>query len=80
MPIHAGLRCLSDRRESEMASQSEVVLKTIGGNKINVIKAVCATTGLGLKEAKDLVESLGAAVEGIGADEARQRAGLEAVV
>lgn len=34
-----------------------VVLKTVGDNKINVIKEVRAITGLGLKEAKDLVEA-----------------------
>lgn len=35
----------------------EIVLADIGGNKISVIKEVRAITGLGLKEAKDLVES-----------------------
>ena len=34
-----------------------IVLKTVGENKINVIKEVRAITGLGLKEAKDLVEA-----------------------
>lgn len=40
------------------AEQTEftVTLKTVGDNKINVIKEVRAITGLGLKEAKDLVE------------------------
>ena len=42
-------------------------LKEIGDNKINVIKAVRAATSLGLKEAKDLVESAPVAVkEGVG--------------
>jgi large subunit ribosomal protein L7/L12 len=46
-------------------------LKEIGENKINVIKAVRAATTLGLKEAKDLVESAPVAVkEGIGKEEA----------
>ena len=46
-------------------------LKEIGDNKINVIKAVRSATSLGLKEAKDLVESAPVAVkEGVGIEEA----------
>jgi len=46
-------------------------LKEIGENKINVIKAVRAATTLGLKEAKDLVESAPVAVkEGVAKEEA----------
>ena len=46
-------------------------LKEIGDNKINGIKAVRAATSLGLKEAKDLVESAPVAVkEGVGKEEA----------
>ena len=46
-------------------------LKEIGDNKINVIKAVRAATSLGLKEAKDLIESAPVAVkEGVGKEEA----------
>jgi len=41
----------------------DVVLKTAGPNKINVIKVVRAATSLGLKEAKDLVEKGGSAVK-----------------
>jgi large subunit ribosomal protein L7/L12 len=41
----------------EEKTEWNVVLKDIGGNKINVIKAVREVTTLGLKEAKDLVES-----------------------
>jgi len=37
-------------------TEFDVVLEAIGANKINVIKVVRAATGLGLKEAKDLVE------------------------
>ena len=43
--------------EVEEKTEFDVVLKDIGAKKINVIKAVRAATGLGLKEAKDLVES-----------------------
>jgi len=38
-------------------TEFDVVLKDFGANKINVIKEVRAITGLGLKEAKELVES-----------------------
>src|SRR3954467_9568674 len=38
-------------------TEFDVLLEAIGANKINVIKIVRAATGLGLKEAKDLVES-----------------------
>lgn len=41
----------------ELKDKFEVVLVSIGENKINVIKEVRAITGLGLKEAKDLVEA-----------------------
>src|SRR5215207_8257419 len=49
----------------------DVVLTAAGGQKIQVIKVVRAITGLGLKEAKDLVDSAPKAVkEGIAQDEA----------
>ncbi len=49
----------------------DVVLTSFGEKKINVIKEVRAITGLGLKEAKDLVEGVPNAVkEGINKDEA----------
>ncbi len=51
----------------------DVVLAAIGDKKINVIKEVRAMTGLGLKEAKDLVESAPKAVkEGVGKEEAEE--------
>jgi large subunit ribosomal protein L7/L12 len=46
----------------EEQTEFDVVLKAIGDKKINVIKAVRAVTNLGLKEAKDLVESAPAPV------------------
>ena len=55
------------------AEQTEfsVILKTVGDNKINVIKEVRAITGLGLKEAKDLVEAAPKEVKaGVSKDEA----------
>ena len=56
-----------------VAEQTEfnVILATIGDKKINVIKEVRAITGLGLKEAKDLVEGAPKPVkEGVSKDEA----------
>jgi large subunit ribosomal protein L7/L12 len=46
----------------EEQTEFDVVLKSFGANKINVIKAVRALTNLGLKEAKDLVEGAPASV------------------
>jgi len=46
----------------EEQTEFDVILKTVGDKKINVIKAVRALTNLGLKEAKDLVESAPATV------------------
>ena len=55
----------------EEKSEFDVVLTAFGDKKINVIKEVRAITGLGLKEAKDLVESAPKAVkEGVDKDEA----------
>jgi large subunit ribosomal protein L7/L12 len=46
----------------EEQTEFDVILKEVGDNKINVIKEVRKITNLGLKEAKDLVESAPAAV------------------
>jgi large subunit ribosomal protein L7/L12 len=55
----------------EEKSEFTVVLKEVGENKINVIKAVREVTTLGLKEAKDLVESAPKPIkEGVNKDEA----------
>lgn len=57
--------------EEEEKTEFDVILKEMGPNKINVIKAVRELTSLGLKESKDLVEAAPKAVkEGIGKDEA----------
>jgi len=56
---------------AEDQSEFEVSLKEIGPNKINVIKAVREVTSLGLREAKELVESAPTAIkEGIAKEEA----------
>ena len=56
---------------AEEKTEFSVVLTDVGGNKINVIKAVREVTSLGLKEAKDLVESAPKPIkEGVNKDEA----------
>ena len=58
---------------AEEKDEFDVVLAAAGDKKINVIKEVRAITGLGLKEAKDLVESAPKAVkEGVAKDEAEE--------
>ena len=57
--------------EAEEQTEFDVVLTSFGTSKVPVIKAVREVTGLGLKEAKDLVESAPTTVkEGLPADEA----------
>jgi large subunit ribosomal protein L7/L12 len=57
----------------EVKSTFDVVLKSAGDKKIQVIKEVRAATGLGLKEAKDLVEGAPKTVkEGLSKDEAEK--------
>ncbi len=57
----------------EEKTEFDVVLEAAGGEKIKVIKAVREITGLGLKEAKDLVEGAPKPVkEGISKDEAEE--------
>jgi large subunit ribosomal protein L7/L12 len=56
---------------AEEKTEFNVVLTDVGGNKINVIKAVREVTSLGLKEAKDLVDGAPKTVkEGVNKDEA----------
>ena len=57
----------------EEKTEFDVILKAVGDKKINVIKEVRTITGLGLKEAKDLVEAGGKTVkEGASKDEAEE--------
>ena len=57
----------------EEKTEFNVILKAAGDKKINVIKEVRTITGLGLKEAKDLVEAGGKSVkEGVSKDEAEE--------
>ncbi|MBQ9131881.1 MAG: 50S ribosomal protein L7/L12 [Clostridia bacterium] len=56
---------------AEEKTEFDVVLASFGANKLNVIKAVREITGLGLKDAKDLVEGAPKTVkEGVSKDEA----------
>jgi len=66
--------------DAEEQTEFDVILKAAGPSKINVIKEVRAITGLGLKEAKDLVDAGGKAVkEGVDKAEADEIKGkLEA--
>ena len=58
---------------SEEQTEFDVVLSSFGEKKVGVIKAVRAITSLGLKEAKDLVESAPAPIkEGVPKDEAEE--------
>ena len=58
---------------AEEKTEFDVVMDSFGDNKINVIKVVRSATGLGLKEAKDLVEGVPSKVkEGVSKEEAEK--------
>src|SRR5919201_6488401 len=63
----------TDGGAAEEKTEFDVVLQTAGDKKIQVIKVVRAVTGLGLKEAKDLVDGAPSPVkEGVNQEEAEQ--------
>ena len=69
MPAAGG--AVADAQEEK--TEFDVILSEVGDKKINVIKEVRAITGLGLKEAKDLVEGAPKPVkEGVSKDEAEE--------
>ena len=69
----AGGSCPTARPRWAEKSEFDVVLEGFGDNKIAVIKAVREITGLGLKEAKEVVESAPAPVqEGVAKDKAEE--------
>lgn len=69
----AGAAVAGGEAAAEEKTEFDVVLAAAGDKKINVIKEVRAITGLGLKEAKDLVEAAPKAVkEGVSKDEAQE--------
>lgn len=69
--VAAGPAAGGDAAAAEEKTEFDVVLASFGSNKVAVIKAVRGITGLGLKEAKDLVEGAPAPLkEGVSKDEA----------
>lgn len=73
MPAAAGGDAASAPAAAEEKTEFDVILKDVGANKIQVIKAVRELTSLGLKEAKDLVEAAPKPVkEGVSKEEADQ--------
>ena len=61
----------ADAAAQEEQTEFDVVMSSFGAKKVGVIKVVRALTGLGLKEAKDLVEAVPASIkEGVSKDEA----------
>jgi large subunit ribosomal protein L7/L12 len=62
--VSAGPAAAGPAAAAEEKTEFSVVLAEAGANKINVIKEVRAVTGLGLKEAKDLVEAAPKEVKG----------------
>ncbi len=61
-----------EEAKAEEKTEFDVVLKSPGGQKLQVIKEVRAITGLGLKEAKELVEKGGVVKEAVAKEEAEQ--------
>lgn len=61
-----------EEEAAEEQTSFNVILKDAGAGKINVIKAVREITGLGLKEAKEVVESSGTVKEGASKEEAEE--------
>lgn len=73
MMMAAGPAAGAPAEAAEEQTEFDVILKAAGAQKINVIKEVRAITGLGLKEAKDLVEAGGKTVkEGVSKADAEE--------
>lgn len=73
MPMMAGAAGGGEEAAAEEKTEFDAVLASVGDKKINVIKEVRAVTGLGLKEAKDLVEAAPKAIkEGVSKEEAAE--------
>ncbi len=84
-PVVVAGGAVAEAAPVEEKTEFNVVLKSFGANKIAVIKAIREVTGLGLVEAKGLVEKLGTVKEAVAKDEADsiiaklKEAGAEAV-
>ena len=73
VPVAGMAAAAGEEAGKEEKSEFDVVLKEIGANKIQVIKAVRAETALGLKEAKALVDAAPKSIkEGVSKDEAEK--------
>jgi len=73
VPVAGMAPAVGEEAGKEEKSEFDVVLKEIGANKIQVIKAVRAETALGLKEAKALVDAAPKSIkEGVAKDEAEK--------
>jgi large subunit ribosomal protein L7/L12 len=71
--VAAPAAAAADADDAEEQTEFDVVLSSFGEKKVAVIKAVRAITSLGLKEAKDLVESAPVPIkEGVAKDEAEE--------
>lgn len=79
--VAGGAAAEAEAAPVEEKTEFDVILAEVGGNKIQVIKEVRAITGLGLKEAKDLVEGAPKPIkEGVSKEEAEEiKKKLEAV-
>jgi len=74
--VAGGAAPAADAGPAEEQTEFDVILKDIGAKKIQVIKAAREITGLGLKDAKELVESAPKAIkEGVSKEEAEEVAG-----
>ena len=81
MTVMASSQEESETSKTEEKSEYDVVLDSIGSKKISVIKEVKSITGLGLKEAKEIIDSVPKAIKtGVPKDEAEElKNRLEAV-
>ncbi len=71
-PVAAAGPAAAAAAPAEAQTEFDLILKTAGAKKVDVIKAVRAITGLGLKEAKDLTEAGGVLKEALSKDDAEK--------
>ena len=69
-PVAAAGPAAAAAAPAEAQTEFDLILKSAGAKKVDVIKAVRAITGLGLKEAKDLTEAGGVLKEGLSKEDA----------
>ncbi|MCU0287107.1 MAG: 50S ribosomal protein L7/L12 [Acidobacteria bacterium] len=73
MPVGAAAPAAAAEEAVEEKTEFDIILKNVGPKKINVIKVVREVTDLGLKEAKDVVDSApGAVKKGVSKEEAEE--------